>query len=30
MLFGLLIGELVLDFFVTYFFVTFWGQLREQ
>ena len=30
MLFGLVIRELVLDFFVTCFFVTFWGQLLEQ
>ena len=30
MLFGLVIRELVFDFFVTYFFVAFWGQLREQ
>ena len=30
MLFGLVIRELVLDFFVTYFFATFEGQLREQ
>ena len=30
MLFGLLIGELVLDFFLTYFIVQSSGQLREQ